>query len=356
MSVYKDEKHNCWYFRVYYTNSYGVRKQKYKTGFPTKKIAKEYELDFLNNPFNNNMTFNDLYQVYSKYLENELKPDSIRTTKSRFTNHILPYFGQYLITNINATVYNDWKSEILKKKFSYKYNSNLHRCMTGIMNYAMKYYGLEKNIPQMIGNFKKYDYIPNINFWNYEEFKKFIQVVDNPIYFTLFHILYFTGLRIGETLALTWNDFNSSFLDIKKSVSREKRNGKYIVTVPKTRSSIRKVQLDQNSINILNDLYSFYQNYIGFNKDWYIFGGIQPLARTTIERYKNNYCKKANVKQIKIHDFRHSHASLLLSKGIPISVISKRLGHDNINTTLRIYAHLLPEDEDKAIQILNNLP
>ncbi len=60
--------------------------------------------------------------------------------------------------------------------------------------------------------------------------------------------------------------------------------------------------------------------------------------------------------KIKIHDFRHSHASLLLSKGIPISVISKRLGHDNINTTLRIYAHLLPEDEDKAIQILNNLP
>ena len=56
--------------------------------------------------------------------------------------------------------------------------------MTGIMNYAMKYYGLEKNIPQMIGNFKKYDYIPNINFWNYAEFKKFIQVVDNPIYFT----------------------------------------------------------------------------------------------------------------------------------------------------------------------------
>lgn len=96
-------------------------------------------------------------------------------------------------------------------------------------------------------------------------------------------------------------------------------------------------------------------NNYDFNEDWYIFGGINPLSTTTIGRKKDIYCKKANVKKIRIHDFRHSHASLLLSYGVPITVISQRLGHSDTNMTLNIYSHLIPQDEDKAIDILNNL-
>ena len=98
-----------------------------------------------------------------------------------------------------------------------------------------------------------------------------------------------------------------------------------------------------------------YQKYEGFNDDWYIFGGIKPLAPTTIGRKKDRYSALAGVKKIRIHDFRHSHAFLLLSFGVPITVISQRLGHSDINMTLNTYSHLMPRDEDKAINMINTL-
>ena len=94
---------------------------------------------------------------------------------------------------------------------------------------------------------------------------------------------------------------------------------------------------------------------IGFEDNWFIFGGLNPLSPSTIGRKKSKYCEKANVKKIRIHDFRHSHASLLLSKNVPITVISKRLGHSDIDLTLNIYSHMIPKDEDKAVNILNQI-
>ena len=79
------------------------------------------------------------------------------------------------------------------------------------------------------------------------------------------------------------------------------------------------------------------------------------MSPTTIGRKKDNYCVKAVVKKIRIHDFRHSHASLLLSKNVPITVISERLGHSDINMTLNTYSHMIPKDEDKAIYALETL-
>ena len=95
-------------------------------------------------------------------------------------------------------------------------------------------------------------------------------------------------------------------------------NGNYILNCPKTYSSIRKIKLDEISINVLNNLKQYYNQYIGFSNEWFIFGGISPLTRTTISRKKNAYCKIAKVKRIKIHDFRHSCASLLINDGISV--------------------------------------
>lgn len=105
----------------------------------------------------------------------------------------------------------------------------------------------------------------------------------------------------------------------------------------------------------LQELKKLYQSCVGFEDNWYLFGGIHPLAPTTIGRKKDKYCALANVKKIRIHDFRHSHASLLLSKNVPIIFISKRLGHSDINMTLGTDSHMIPNDEDKAIDILNHL-
>ena len=356
MSIYKDTKRNTWYFRTYVEDKNGIRKQKTRSGFKTKNQAKYAESEFLMNYEINNsdIPFIDLYKEYINYKEQNLKYQSFRTIKNRIEKHILPFFKDYNVSKIKSKDYIDWKNYILKKNFSYKYNCSLHICMVNILNFACTFYSLKENIASKIGNFSKRDYFQKVNFWTYEEFKKFITCVDDKVYYTLFTLLYYSGMRLGETLALNWNDINNNYIMINKTLIRCSKEN-YMFNTPKTSSSFRQIKIDNLTLKVLNDLKDYYKNMIGFNNNWFIFGGIKPLSTTTIERKKNIYCKIANVNQIRIHDFRHSHASLLISKNIPVSVISKRLGHSDMSTTLKIYSHLIPEDEDKAVVMLNNL-
>ncbi|MBE6149778.1 MAG: site-specific integrase [Firmicutes bacterium] len=359
MAIYKDKKRGTWYFRVYIDDKFSNRKQKCKSGFKTKGEAKnEEQLFLLKNKEQNidcNITFQELCEIYLKHKKQTLKPKSFVTNKNIIINHLLPYFKDYKINKIDNKTYIEWKEKILEKGFSYKYNSSIHICMVNILNYAMNFYGLEKNIASKVGNFSKNNYMPKVDFWTYEEFSKFIENIKEIEYRSLFITLYFTGARLGECIALNWNDIKDNYIDINKTISRGDIGENYIIQTPKTKSSIRKIQLDDYTIKILNDLKEYYKGFIGFNNNWFVFGGIKPLARTTITTKKDNYCKLSNIKQIRIHDFRHSHASLLISKGVPLTVISKRLGHKDLSTTLNKYSHLIPEDEDKAINLINNL-
>lgn len=359
MATYKDNKTKTWYFRVYvYEN--GKRKQKWRAGFKTKTEAKIAEQNFLlsfnkNNNYEN-MIFNDLYNIYILHKKQTVKPKSYVNIKNIFETHILPYFKDYKLCDITSQEYMNWKAKIIEKNYTYKYNSSIHIFFVNILNFAMKFYNLDKNVASKVGNFSKANYIRKVDFWTYEEFKQFINAIDNDIiYYSLFNTLYFSGIRIGEALALNWIDFKDNSININKTISRSEKGNNYIITTPKTNSSIRKIKLDNNTVEILNNLKNFFQRTKNFSEDWFIFGGLKPLARTTITTKKNYYCNIAKIKQIRIHDFRHSHASLLISKGVPLPVISKRLGHNKISTTLDIYSHMIPNDEEKAIEIINEL-
>lgn len=358
MPVYQDKKTKKWFFRTYADDIYGNRKQFERKGFATKREALSAEMNFklADRSEKSNITFYELWLKYKEYKELQLKAQSLRSVVSRFNNYILPYFKDYRLNKINNVVYIKWQLEIEKKDFRHKYNTSLHGAMVNILNYAIKFYGLKENIASLTGNFKRKNELKkNVDFWTFEEYSKFISVVDNNVYKALFETLYYTGIRQGEALALNWKDFVGDYLNIYKTISKEKIDGKYIVNTPKTPKSIRKVKLDKDLINQLNELKQFYKKCIGFDEDWYIFGGLNPLAPTTIGRNKDIYCRKADIKKIRIHDFRHSHASLLLSKNVPIIVISERLGHSDVSMTLNIYSHMLPNDEDKAINIINTL-
>ena len=226
--------------------------------------------------------------------------------------------------------------------------------MVSILNYAIKFNYLKENIASKVGNFSKRDYFRKVDFWTYNEFLKFMSVIDDKLYYTFFHTLYFTGMRQGETLALKWTDIENNYISINKTLIPQKSSD-YIFNTPKTKASIRKIKIDDYTTKLLCDLKSHYKNIVNFNENWFVFGGICPLSTTTIQRKRDYYCKLSNVKKIRIHDFRHSHSSFLLSKGIPITLISQRLGHSNISMTLDIYSHLIPSDEDKAVNLINNL-
>lgn len=307
----------------------------------------------------NSLTFIQLWEEYDLYIKVKLKPQSYRKEKNSFLNHIVPYFKDYLVIEINAKIYLSWL-DFIEEKYDYSasFKKSLHGFMVSILNYAVNFYDLKKNIASKVGgfNYKKGKPKSNIEIWTLEEYTAFINAVDNPIYKNLFITLYFTALRLGECLALTWNDFIDNYLDINKTISKEKNeNGQLIMTSPKTESSKRRLILDTQVIDILKTMKEEQQAQDNFSNDWFIFGGSKPLSQTTIGRVKNKYCEKAGVKKIRLHDFRHSHATLLLSKGVPITVIAQRLGHSDIATTLNIYSHLVYTDIDKAINILNKI-
>ena len=196
-------------------------------------------------------------------------------------------------------------------------------------------------------------------FWTLEEFEQFDNVIDDLEYKTLFNFLYWTGCRRGEALALNLNDFTSGFktVKIRKTINQKIKGQPYEITTPKTPGSNRNIPLPEQLISLIQRLYEYSKEIEGFNNNCFVFGLEKPLSDTTIERKKNEYCKIANVKQIRIHDFRHSHASYLINN-MPndqnlILAISKRLGHSSPTITLQVYAHMMPNDDDKLLNIMN---
>jgi len=306
-----------------------------------------------------NLTVKEAYIEYLKLVKLKQKPQSYRSIKSRFENHILPYFENKKLGELTTNNYIDWQLKIEEKCNRYEYKKALHYAFVTFLNYCMLFHGLDKNVGKMVGNFNdNYELKKKIEFWTCEEFNKFINIINEDIYKELFDFMFFTGCRLGEILALTFNDFKEELekININKTISKESFKGKRIITTPKTRSSIRTIDIDAYLCNKIKKLKTYYQNkYSDFNNDFYIFGGIKALAPTTIERKKNKYCKLAKVKQIRLHDFRHSHASILLDKKIPILAIAQRLGHSDIATTLNTYAHLMPDEEKRVINTLTSL-
>ena len=299
------------------------------------------------------MQYKDAINEYFNYLDLTLKPTTTLNLARIFKKHITPYFENLDVSKIDNMTYLGWTNQIKKKNYSNRYNENIYFALKKFFDYLEKMYDI-KNVPKKYGKFinTKVE-IKKINFWSLSEFKQFINVVKDPILHCFFNLLFFTGLRKGEALALRFNDLIDNKLRINKSITKDCFNGKRLELTPKTKNSNREILIDLILKNEILKLKEYYiTRFENFNDNFYIFGGSSSLAPTTIERKKNIYCKIAGVKQIRIHDFRHSHATLLYSNKVNIKYIQQRLGHSDISTTLNTYVHLENEYEKKVIRTL----
>lgn len=307
---------------------------------------------------NNNLTFNQVYCNYLNYISTRLKPTTILGIKRKFKNHILPIFENKNIYLINDNDFLKWENYVKNLGYSDSFNNQVFSIIKLFFDYLKRFYNIE-NFPLKFGKFKCYNTSQNkqdIDVWSIKDYKKFIKCVDDKIYHALFNLLFFTGVRKGEALALKFKDLNKNYISINHNITKEFFNGKRLEFDPKTKKSIRKIRIDYKLRHELNKLRKYYiTHYNNFNENFYIFGGTKPLATTTLERKKNYYCKTANVKQIRIHDFRHSHATILYNNGIKIKYIQQRLGHADISTTLNTYVHDNSKYEKRVTLLLNFL-
>jgi len=266
-------------------------------------------------------------------------------------------FNNKSIYDINNADYIKWQEYIVGLKYSDSFNSQIYSIVKKFFDYLGVFYEID-NIIQKFGRFNSYS-VKNkqvIQTWSISEFKQFINKVDDTVYHALFNFVFFTGVRKGEALALTFADVKNGYATVNKTLTKEKFDGKRLTMKPKSKKSNRIIRLDFRLRLELYLLRKYYTKLYGyFDENFYVFGGKQPLSTTTLERRKNKYCRIAGVKQIRMHDFRHSHATILYHKKIKLKYIQLRLGHADISTTANIYVHTSEKYEKRVFNILNFL-
>lgn len=299
------------------------------------------------------MLFEEVFKNYLSFVAERQKKQSSESLKYNFNSKILPYFKNKKIEEITKADIMNWQTKIFAFNYSNNYNRNLHCMLTSFLDFCCDMYNLENNVAREIGYFKKKYERKSTDFYTLKEFKKFIKHVHNNIYKQFFNTMFYAGTRPGEAMALKFSDLQGSYLSINKTIHN---HGDRELDTPKTISSIRKVKIDYFLKRDLLRLKKYYcKKYNDYNYDYFIFGGKAPLAPTTINRYKKKACLEAHIREITLHQYRHSHATLLLQRGMLINEISRRLGHSKVSTTLDIYTHTDLRQEKRVVRTLNSL-
>lgn len=346
MPVYKDKVRGTWYCCFYYTDWQGEQQRKTKRGFAKQKDAKEWERTFLDKLQENpQMTMASLISLYSTDMAGRLKVSTMPNKEHMIRTKILPYFGKMKISDIKATTVRQWQNQLMGEGYAETYLKAINNQLCAIFNYAVKYYGLKENPCHKAGSMGR-KHAKEMQFWTKDEYTKFATAIeDNPQIHAAFQVLYWCGIREGELLALTKDDIDFDENTIRINKSYQRIRGQDIVTEPKTPKSNRIIAIP----DFLSTELQEYLSHL-YDED-----RIFPLTKNILYREMLRGSSKGGVKKIRVHDLRHSHASLLIELGFSPLLIAERLGHENIETTLNTYSHLYPHKQGELAKTLDSL-
>ncbi len=351
MPVYKNEDNGTWYVLTRYLDWKGERKQKCKRGFETKCEAQEWERVFKQqSAADMDMTFAAFVELYIKDMKPRLKENTWLTKKHIIETKILPYFEKKNVSEITTKDVIAWQNELLafrdekKKPYSQTYLKTVHNQLSAIFNHAVRHYDLRSNPAAKAGNMGTEER-KEMKFWTKEEYKKFAdEMMDKPVSYYAFEMLYWCGIREGELLALTAGDFDFEKSTVTISKSYQRLHGEDIITTPKTKKSNRTIKMPQFLCEEMQD-------YIGMLYGYKKKDRIFPISKNYLHREMDRGSRAAGVKRIRIHDLRHSHISLLIDMGFSAVAIADRVGHESIEITYR-YAHLFPSKQTEMAKKL----
>ena len=353
MPVYKD-KNGTWYAMVRYEDWQGERKQKCKRGFVTKREAQNWERRFLLQANSDlDMLFKDFYKLYEQDMRSRLKQNTWEHKAHVIQSKILPYFGDKPMKDILARDVLSWQNELLRhrdkngKPYSETYLKNLHNQLSCIFNHAVRYYDLGVNPAAKAGSIGVKN-AKEMNFWTKDEYMQFSEVMmDKPVSFYAFEMLYWCGIRLGELLALTPEDFDFQNRKLRINKSYQRIKGQDVITETKTKKSNRTIEMP-------DFLCEEIQDYLRMLYDQKSDERIFTISTSYLHHEMDRGVKETGLKRIRIHDLRHSHVSLLIELGFSAVAIADRVGHESIEITYR-YAHLFPSKQAEMANKLSEL-
>lgn len=252
MSIHKDNATGKWRVVYRYTDWTGETHQSSKRGFPTKREAQMWERELLlKKEAKLDMTFESFYEIYVEDMQNRIRDNTWGTKTNIARTKILPYFGKRKIGEIEPRDIIAWQNELFAirqpngKPYSASYLQKIHSQLSAIFNHAVNFYHLPSNPAQKAGNMGKEEHREML-FWTKEEYLKFADVMmDKPVSYYAFEILYWCGLRMGELLALTPADFNFETHTLRINKSYQRLHREDVITPPKTLKSNRTIKMPQ---------------------------------------------------------------------------------------------------------------
>jgi integrase len=352
MTVSKSEDGKSWRSIFRYTDWKGKTKQTSKRGFATRREALMWEHEqMLKNVSSLDMTFSAFIDEYTAGVKPKLKENTWETKEHIIRSKLLPYFADRRITDIKAKDVIKWQNEMTGfrdktgKPFSATYLKSMHNQVSAIFNHAVRFYDLKSNPAAKAGSIGKKE-AKDMLFWTKDEYIKFADaMMDKPVSYYAFEILYWCGVRMGELLALTPNDFDFNKDTVSISKSYQRLRCEDIISEPKTPKSNRIIKIpDFLSLEIQDYIKSLY----GCSP----YDRLFQITKSYLHHEMDRGSKQSGVKRIRVHDLRHSHVSLLIEMGFSAVAIADRVGHESIDITYR-YAHMFPSKQDEMANKLN---
>ena len=355
MPVYKDEKKGTWTVLFEYKDCFGQRKGVTKRGFATKREATQWEIERkIQLSGSMEMTLVDFVKLYRENRFARLRVSTIEKKDNIIDTKILPFLGAKKLVDITPKDIIQWQNVLIdsqnprtQKPYSKSYLKEIHAQLSAILNYAVKYYGLKENSAKTAGNMGSEKEI-KLRFWTKDQYLAFSEaMMDDPLAYYCFEVLYWTGMRVGEFLALTREDVNLTAKTITISKTFQHIKGKDIVGEPKTPKSNRTVILPDFLCAELEDYFRMYY-------DLHPTDRLFPVSKSFLYLKLKTGSAKLGLPRIRVHDLRHSHVSLLINMGFDAVAIAERMGHESIHITYR-YAHLFPNVQSQMGEKLNDL-
>ncbi|PTI21368.1 tyrosine-type recombinase/integrase [Staphylococcus warneri] len=346
MPVYKDENTGKWYFSTRYKDVYGNNKRKLQRGFERKKDAKFAESEFIQNikfGYSDNQPFETIF--YDRLKNENLSTRSIEKRTTEYNTHIKAKFGNTPIGKITTTQCTTFRNYLINDSgLSVDYARSVWAGFKAVINYAKKYYKLLYDPTLPVTPIPRTK--PQAKFITREEFDEKVEKITNETSRNLTKLLFYSGLRIGEALALQWKDydFEKGELNINKKLNLSQKT---IETNLKKESSKGIIPIPKHIRKMLNDMYDQdSKNYKYFTENYFIFGGYEPLIYITF----SGHFKKA-FPNLRIHHLRHSYASYLINNGVDMYVLMELMRHSNITETIQTYSHLYTDKKQQAMRI-----
>ena len=285
-------------------------------------------------------------------LEHRLKPTTMENKRAIITSKVLPYFSKLRVCDIDTIKIIKWQNELLSYRnddgnpYSKTYLKTIRNQLSAILNYAVKHYRLLSNPCRSAGSIGK-SHADKMKIWTQEQYEKFSQNINKSAVKLAFDVLFYTGIRSGELLALTPSDIlPDKRIDINKNYAKVR--GEELFLIPKTPRSKRSLAIPDF---LYDDIHEYVSKLYGIGPNDRIF----YFTKSALDKEIKRVAERAGLEPIRVHDLRHSHSSMLIEMGFDILEISERLGHESVKTTLDTYSHLYPDKDKKLASELNKL-